>query len=181
MLPVSSLLAPAPFVPSNQTPSCSTDLLGPYEFPHLILPVSKAFPNQTSGGTDYYAYFSTTTSTVFTFDFHTNYANSMAICSLVFLLSIDQRYTITGSGGIVASLLSTPVSEATTYSILSAGKTNVGGIKDLEPGTNAVLWTEKCAALGARTSFLLEATGSLNLTYFQTSGEPANGLWVREC
>lgn len=164
-------------LPGRVNQSCLVDLDGQYVAPNFIIPVNKALPNQVSGGTGYYGCLSSTASTVFTFDIPSSYANRT--CSIIFLLSTSQRYTITGSGGLTVSLLSSTINAAISYAALE-NATKVGGVDDVVPGTNAVMWSQQCEA-GSRQSILLQATGSLNLTYFQTRGEPANGLWYRVC
>jgi glucan endo-1,3-beta-D-glucosidase len=163
-----------PAVPSTQ--GCPLDLSGPYLAPSLIIPLSKMIMNKTAG-TSYYGYLSTTTSTVFTFDVPSSATGKT--CQLIFMLT-GGRYSITGRGQLVAYSLDTPVGGATSYEALPQKDLLGQSQSDVDMGVNVIFGRERCGGAGQR-SFLIESTGNLNLTYFQTRGEPAVGAWIRIC
>ncbi|KAL1641493.1 hypothetical protein SLS58_005998 [Diplodia intermedia] len=106
--PSSSSSSPSSSSPSSSPSpsSCPPNLSGPYEFPHLIIPISRTSPT-TSFPTSYNGTVSPTTSSLFNFDIPASLAGKT--CSLVFLLPrkadlVTSDYTLSGAGGIAKGL-----------------------------------------------------------------------------
>src|SRR5579871_2367270 len=81
---------------------CPTNLNGPYQFPHLIIPIDSSNPS-LAPGTSYNGKVSGTISSIFNFDFPESYAGKT--CSLMFLFPPQSQlqtssYTFSGNGGI---------------------------------------------------------------------------------
>lgn len=167
--------------PASSASSCPASLSGTFEYPHLIVPVSKSSPNNAYG-TSYNGKFTSEISTVFNFDLPASYAGKT--CSLVFLLPTTSSlktssYNISGTGGLDVYELSTPVTESVTYATLPTGP-KIGGAATVAPGNSYVLASHACAA-GSRLSMELVATGDLSLDYFQDYNAPGIGAYISVC
>ena len=162
--------------------SCPASLSGTYEYPHLIVPVDKSNPDQ-AGGTSYNGTISSTISSIFNFDFPQTSAGKT--CSLVFLLPEQSQLTtsafsLSGSGGFDVARLSSPATEQTTYNTLPSVARDVGGPSNVTPGNEYVIASGTCFA-GSKVSYLVTATGSLDLNYFQDYNPSPIGLYLTVC
>ncbi|PZC89211.1 But2 multi-domain protein [Pyrenophora tritici-repentis] len=107
--------SPSPSSPSH--PSCPEDLFGPYEYPHLIIPVSSSSPSEPSGSS-YNGQVSATTCTLFNFDIPASMAGKS--CSTIFMLPLKSEletsdYKLSGSGVCTITRLDGPVTEQSTW------------------------------------------------------------------
>ena len=162
--------------------SCPASLSGTYEYPHLIVPIDKSNPDQ-AGGTSYNGTISSTISSIFNFDFPQTSAGKT--CSLVFLLPEQSQLTtsafsLSGSGGFDVARLSVPATEQTTYNTLPSVARDVGGPSSVTPGNEYVIASGTCFA-GLKISYLVTATGSLDLNYFQDYYPSPIGLYLTVC
>ena len=161
---------------------CPASLSGTYEFPHLIVPVSKDSPT-AAGGTSYNGTFSSTLSSIFNFDIPET--DSGKTCTLVFLLPtqnelVSSAFTLTGSGGIDVAQLKTPATEQTSFNTIPAVESELGGPTNVTPGNEYVIASGSCAA-GQTVSYEVSATGGLALNYFQDSSAAAIGFYITVC
>ncbi|KAL9093013.1 MAG: hypothetical protein Q9165_004151 [Trypethelium subeluteriae] len=176
--------APAPSSSSSTSslPACPTNLNGPYEYPHLIVPIDSTQPN-TALGTSYNGTVSSTVSSLFNFDIPSSDAGKT--CSLTFLLPEASQlrtsnYEISGSGGIQLSILTNPATASTTYSNTPAALQVVGSVANVQPGGAYHISSDNCPA-GTTVGFEVKATGTLSLNYFQDYDLPGIGLYVTVC
>ncbi|CAD0095326.1 unnamed protein product [Aureobasidium vineae] len=145
--------------------ACQTTLTGAYQTPHAIIPVNKDQPS-TSYGTQYFAYLSSSNSTVFNFDVPASYSGKQ--CSVIFLLPNKNDlqtsdFTMTGSGGIKFDQLTSPAPLSVSYASCPAVKSNLNTIDDVTPGNSYVVSSGACAA-GQTVSILASSTGGLDLS-----------------
>jgi len=187
--PPPSAAPPSPATSSANTPatasgtSCPADLNGPYEFPHLIVPVNSAQPDKAYG-TQYNGTITPQESTIFNFDLPASYAGKT--CSLVFLFPEQaaletSAYTFNGRGGITVNELSSPATQQTTYNTVpKAAVSGIGSIPSLQSGHSYVVASHECAA-GARTSFEFVSTGGLSVEFFQDFNPSPLGAYIRVC
>ncbi|KAF2835267.1 hypothetical protein M501DRAFT_1020042 [Patellaria atrata CBS 101060] len=170
------LLPPHPPAPKD----CPADLEGPFQFPHLIVPIDASKPHKACG-TQYNGVCSATKSTIYNFDIPESYKGKT--CSLIFLFpkkghmeTSDYKYN--GHGSIRASVLWAPADEHTTYANAPAKKRDFGSF-DIKPGHEYVLDTYPCRH-GMRIGFELESEG-IELEYFQDYNPEPIGLYLRQC
>ncbi|KAI4190671.1 MAG: hypothetical protein LQ348_003620 [Seirophora lacunosa] len=168
----------APSPPSGAN-SCPADLSGTFEYPHLIVPVDKEQPD-VAAGTSYNGIFSPSVSSIFNFDLPPSLAGRT--CSLVFLFPTrdtlqTSNFTLSGSGGIEVTRLVSPATEETTFNNQPAVNTTVNTIPDVQPGNSYTIGSGGCFA-GARSSYKVSATGSLDLEYFQDYNPSPIGLYI---
>lgn len=169
-------------IPSATSGTCPTNLSGPYQYPHLIVPVDASSPD-TVYGTSYNGKVSSTESTVFNFDIPESYSEKT--CSLVFLFPTKAElgtadYTTTGSGGLDFKQLSSAATEQTSYNSLPSISKDTGSVQKLVAGNSYVITTGPCAA-GERISYEASATGNLALDFFQDSDPSPLGLFMTVC
>ena len=149
---------------------CPTALTGAYQTPHAIIPVNKDQPS-TSYGTQYFAYMSSSNSTIFNFDIPSSYAGKQ--CSVIFLFPKKSDlqtsdFTMSGSGGIKFDQLSSPAPLSVSYASCPAVKSNLGMVDNVTPGNSYMVSTGACQA-GTTLSILASSTGGLSLSYFEVS------------
>jgi len=166
--------------PTSTNKSCPTNLSGPYQFPHLIIPVSQSSPTKAYG-TSYNGEINSDMSSIFNFDIPTSYTGT---CSLVFLFPEQSQlttssYTFSGSGEIDFKQLSTVAAQATTYANQGGVEADFG-VKTVTPGTSIVVETFSCPA-GETVSFELIAKSGTSLTYFQDYNPSPIGLYITTC
>ncbi|KAI9807897.1 MAG: hypothetical protein M1825_005203 [Sarcosagium campestre] len=160
--------APPKSVPAKPAPkTCPADLSGTYEFPHLIVPVNSAHPNQAYG-TSFFGEVSHEVSSLFNFDVPSSYSGKT--CSLVFLFPeqkdlVTSSYTFSGSGGVDFSKLSGTADTSTTYASAPSVATDYG-VTTVAPGNSYTIATFHCPA-GEAVGFKLSASGDTYLHYFQ--------------
>lgn len=162
--------------------SCPASLSGTYEYPHLIVPVSKDKPD-TAQGTSYNGTISPSTSSIFNFDIPAS--DSGKTCSLVFLLPTQDKLTtsafsLSGSGGFDVAQLKSPATAQTTYKSVPATEKDLGGPSSVTPGNEYVVASGPCAA-GQKVGYEVSATGSLDLNYFQDYNPSPIGFYVTVC
>jgi hypothetical protein len=100
---------------------------------------------------------------LFTFDIDASAAGKT--CQLIFLLT-GQRYTITGTRGLNAYTLVSPVNNGTSYDTLPIHNFLGQSNNNLDSGDTVNFGWRSCGSAGQR-SYLIEATGNLNLTYLK--------------
>ncbi|KAF1951549.1 hypothetical protein CC80DRAFT_480755 [Byssothecium circinans] len=169
-----------------KTPSCRKhcplDLAGPYEFPHLIVPVDSARPEEHIGN-QLFALFTETICTVFNFDVHHSLAGKT--CSLHWLFptkekleTSDYNYRLMGEKPemTIARLHKTAGHDTTFKTLGDAVQIATGPVK---PDVSWTAHTEKCLA-GQRVSYLLCGKG-FKLKYFEDFNPSPIGLFMRAC
>ena len=154
-----------------------------YQFPHLIIPVSKDSPDRAFGASTYIPEISPSTSDVYNFDIPPSYAGKK--CSLVFMLPkkfqmTTSDFNLTGTGGLNFAKLDKPATEQTTYNTVGTAVKNYTSIPTVEPGNTYVIGVEECPA-GQKVGIEVSATGTLDLQYFQDFNPAAIGLYVTLC
>jgi hypothetical protein len=159
--------APAPSGTSAGS-ACPVALTGAYQTPHAIIPVNKDMPS-TSYGTQYFAYLSSSNSTIFNFDIPSSYAGKQ--CSVIFLFPKQSElqtssFTMSGAGGIKFDQLTSAAPLNVNYATCPAVKTNLGMVANATPGNSYMVATGACQA-GTTMSILASSTGGLSLSYFE--------------
>lgn len=167
--------------PPPPTKTCPTNLNGPYEFPHLIVPIDSSQPN-TALGTSYFGEVSSTISTIFNFDIPAS--DSGKTCNLIFLFPTQAQlttssFTFAGNGGIDFSLLSSVATQSTDFANAPAVKTDYG-VTTVAPGNSYSIATFPCPA-GTAVSFEAKASGDTCLRYFQDYNPSPIGLYITTC
>lgn len=162
--------------------SCPTNLNGPYEFPHLIVPVDSANPSKAYG-TSYNGTINPSVSSIFNFDIPASYAGKT--CSLVFLFpELSQletsSYSFNNQGGLAISGLVSPATEQTTFDSVPASNGQEGSIGSVVPGHGYSILTQECPA-GQRISFKFSSVGGLDVNFFQDYNPSPLGVYVTVC
>ncbi|KAK6607590.1 hypothetical protein H4I96_03825 [Botrytis cinerea] len=170
--------------------SCPTDISsGPFEYPHLIVPVSSESPDHPFGN-QYTAHITPQNSTIFNFDVPST-APYTGNCALLFLFPVASAteagtYNFTGieeetdeNGGIDFSLLSAIANANTTYNTQPTVATDFGKVEVL-PGKGYTVSTFACPA-GKTVSYEAKSVGGLGLEYFENSAPSAIGLYMVPC
>ncbi|KAI9834615.1 MAG: hypothetical protein M1826_000017 [Phylliscum demangeonii] len=168
---------PPPPVPKT----CPAALSGPYEFPHLIVPVNPGTPNQAYG-TTYAGQVTKDVSSLFNFDIPPS--DTGKTCSLVFLFPAKSdlqtsSFIFSGAGGIDFSELSGVADASTTFANAPPIKTDYG-VTTVAPGNSYTIATFPCPA-GQRIAFELKAVGDTSLVYFQDFNPSPIGLYITKC
>ncbi|KFY41384.1 hypothetical protein V495_04944 [Pseudogymnoascus sp. VKM F-4514 (FW-929)] len=172
---------PPPPPPPPPVTTCPTNLNGPYEFPHLIIPVDSSKPD-TAPGTSYFGTVSSTVSSIFNFDIPA--ADSGKKCSLIFLFPTQDQletssFTISGDGGLDFSRLSGVATGSTTFNNQPGVATDYG-VTTVSPGNSYNIATFDCPA-GTAVSFEIKASGDTSLNYFQDYNPSPIGLYITTC
>lgn len=180
---------PKPTPPPQETPkpspppsdSCPKDLNGPYEYPHLIVPVDSQNPDKAYG-TSYNGKVDSHTCTIFNFDIAPSYAGKK--CSAIFLLPQKKDletsdYTISGSGKCTFSKLKGYATEQTTWNKQPEKVADLASV-DVMPGGSWTVETFDCPA-GQRISYEMCSGGDFALDYFQDYNPSPIGMYVRGC
>ena len=167
--------------PPPPPPSCPTNLNGEYQFPHLIIPVSKSSPNKAYG-TSFDGEVTSDVSSIFNFDIPPSYSGEL--CSLVFLFPqqsqlVTSSYTFSGSGAIDFAQLSSPATQATDYANAPSVAKDLGTFT-VAPGNSYSISTFSCPA-GHTIAFEMSAKDSTSLTYFQDYNPSPIGLYITAC
>jgi hypothetical protein len=173
-----SVVPAPPKQPSGK--ACPSNLNGVYQYPHLIVPVSKSSPNKAYG-TQYNGKVTSDISSIFNFDIPASYTGT---CSLVFLFPKQSQletssYTFSGDGVIDFTQLSTFASQSTTYASQGSVAKNFGS-KTVTPGSSIVVSTFACPA-GKTVSYELSAVSGTSLEYFQDYNPSPIGLYITSC
>lgn len=177
-----SVAATTGTVPASSSASaCQTSLTGPYQTPHLIVPISSSASNQAYG-TSYNGEINSTTSTIFNFDIPQSYSGKA--CSIIFLFpELSQletsSYTFSGTGSIKFSELSSAASEQTTWNNRPSVSNELNTIA-IHPGNSYVVSTEDCKA-GMTESIMLSSEAGLSLNFFEDWNPSPLGLYITSC
>lgn len=167
---------PPPPPPSK----CPDDLKGPYEFPHLIVPVDKSKPDMAHG-TSYFGEISTQMSSIFNFDIPP--ADKGKKCSLVFLLPRKETletsdFTLSGSGQLSFTWLKEVANKGTTYNN-QPGKSKDLGSYTVSPGNKYEIAMFDCPA-GQTIAFEMTSAGDTALRFFQDYNPCPIGLYIKK-
>ena len=178
--PASSTQSSSSVSSSSLPSSCPTSLSGPFEFPHLIIPVNQSQPDEAAG-TSYDGQFGPSISSMYNFDI----TEMDKTCSLVFLFPDQSEmpsssFTLTGSGGVNVSRLVAPATASTTWNNAPLAVQVLGSVAAFSPGNTYSIATFPCPG-GQTICIELAATGSLSFEYFQDSAAPGIGLYVTVC
>jgi hypothetical protein len=163
-------------------PSCPANLNGPYEFPHLIIPIDSSNPDNKAG-TTFFGEVSSTISTIFNFDIPASDAGKT--CTLIFLFPTQSQlqtssFTFSGNGGIdFAALDSVAVSGQTSYNN-QPGVTQDFGTTVVAPGNSYTIATFQCPE-GKAVAYEMKAVGDTQLRYFQDYNPSPIGLYITKC
>lgn len=167
--------------PPPPTNTCPTNLGGPYEFPHLIIPVSKSHPD-SAAGTSYFGQVNGDISSIFNFDIP--YGDAGKKCSLVFLFPKQEdlqtsSFTFSGDGKLDFAKLKAAATEGTTYNN-QPGKETDYGVVTVAPGNSYNIATFDCPA-GQRIAYEISAAGNTDFKYFQDYNPSPIGLYITKC
>lgn len=167
--------------PTPSESACPAALSGPYQTPHLIVPVSSKQPN-TAYGTQYNATISPDECTIFNFDIPTSYSGKT--CSAIFLFPEQSQlqtsaYTFSGSGELVFSELSNAANQQTTWSNAPSMKSELDSVA-VKPGNSYVISTSSCAA-GTTQSIEICSSNGLSLQFFEDYNPSPIGLYITAC
>jgi len=160
--------------------TCPTTLSGEYQYPHLIVPVSKS-NKDTAYGTSYNGKITSDISTIFNFDIPSSYTGT---CSLVFLFPEQSQletssFTFSGNGEFDFTQLSSVATQSTTYATQGGVKTDFG-VKTATPGSSVVVSTFACPA-GQAVSYEISSASGSSLEYFQDYNPSPIGLHITTC
>ena len=160
--------------------TCPTTLSGEYQYPHLIVPVSKS-NKDTAYGTSYNGKITSDISTIFNFDIPSSYTGT---CSLVFLFPEQSQletssFTFSGNGEFDFTQLSSVATQSTTYATQGGVKTDFG-VKTATPGSSVVVSTFACPA-GQAVSYEISSASGSSLEYFQDYNPSPIGLYITTC
>ncbi|KAG8623862.1 hypothetical protein KVT40_008838 [Elsinoe batatas] len=175
-----SLTSSTPSSPSSS--SCPADLNGPFEFPHLIVPISSSSPD-TAQGTQYFGTVNDDTSTLYNFDIPPSLEGQT--CTVVFLFPrpdelVWSSYDFNNQGGLAISQLDSPAGTGTNFNNVPSG-TSAGSVDAVQPGSSYVVSSGPCPA-GQTIGYRVDATGGLALDYFQDFNPSGPiGLFLRAC
>ncbi|KAL7945061.1 ubiquitin 3 binding protein But2 C-terminal domain-containing protein [Trichoderma barbatum] len=173
---------PPPPPPPRPPKSCPANLNGPYEFPHLIIPVDKTKPNNAPG-TSFFGEVSSSVSSIFNFDIPSGDQGKK--CSLVFLFPEQKdletsSFTFSGTGALDFARLKNPASQGTTWNN-QPGKKQDFGTTTVSPGHSYVISTFDCPA-GQAIAFKVSANGGrTSFRYFQDFNPSPIGLYITKC
>ncbi|CZS98253.1 hypothetical protein WAI453_012001 [Rhynchosporium graminicola] len=178
--PKPSTIAAAPSPKPSTGNTCPADLSGNYQYPHLIVPVSKSNKDK-SYGTSYNGKIDSDVSTIFNFDIPSSYTGT---CSLVFLFPKQDQletssFTFSGNGEFKFSQLSNVASQSTTYGNQGSHKTDYG-VKTATPGSSVVVSTFACPA-GQAVSYEISSASGSSLEFFQDYNPSPIGLYITSC
>ncbi|KAI9784918.1 MAG: hypothetical protein M1816_000554 [Peltula sp. TS41687] len=163
------------------TEHCPAELSGPFEFPHLIVPVSSMHPDQIYGNT-FSPKISDEFSTLFNFDIPPS--DEGKTCTLVFLFPEETQletssFTFSGSGAIDVKELSGNALDTTTFDNMPEVETDFG-VTTVAPGNEYPIHSFDCPA-GERITFELSTVGDTELDFFQDSNPEPIGLYITKC
>ena len=179
--PMSSAMPPPMPPPMPSSSACPADLNGNYQYPHLIVPVNSASPDQAYG-TQYNGKVGGGICSIFNFDIPSSYSGKT--CTLVFLFPMQKdlqtsSYTTSGSGMVDISMLKSAANQQTTYNNQPMKASDLWS-GSFAPGNSYTISSGDCAA-GQTVSYEICASGDYMLEYFQDYNPSPIGLYVREC
>ncbi|ORY70281.1 ubiquitin 3 binding protein But2 C-terminal domain-containing protein [Pseudomassariella vexata] len=186
---------PAPVLPPAPV-SCPPDLDGPFESPHLIIPIDKAHPTKPYGSS-LFGQVSENASTIFNFDIPLSSAATDQSCKTIFAFPTKDQlqtssYFFTGDGLVSFARLGEDVGVGldTTYDKaveMGRGERELG-VFELRPGNTYVIESFECKELAGRevVYVMMVAKGygdgvETCLVYFQDWNPSPIGLFIRKC
>lgn len=191
-VPVISKFPPSSSVPTSIPKSSSirltdlptptsvpTGLHGPFEAPHLIVPIDKADPSKVVGN-GYTALLSPTVSTVFVYDVRPEFQGR--VCNLVFFMPPALPFgefspaKNRAPGGILVSRLRSRVASPHISADSVGGSTPVGTVPSIQPDNQYVVSSMPCEG-GQRVAYQIDSTGGLAMDFFQMTLPPL-GLFM---
>lgn len=174
----------------STTASCPTDIAsGPFQYPHLIVPVSSESPDHAFGN-QFTAHITPQNATIFNFDIPST-SPYTGTCALLFLFPVASAtqagsYNFTGieeeteeNGGIDFALLSGIANANTTFHTQPAVRTDLKTVQIL-PGNAYTVATFTCPT-GQTLSYSAKSVGGVGLEYFENSAKSAIGLYLVPC
>jgi hypothetical protein len=166
---------------SQYIKSCPTDLVGDWQYPHLIIPVSSKSPDKIHG-TTYSPVFSDTHCTIFNFDIPTSYTGRT--CSVVFLFPVQadlqtSSFTFNDQGTLTFTLLDSIATNSTTWNTAPAEKMGLGALQP-KPGVMTVVKNHQCLA-GYTASIKVCGSGGIKFKYFQDYNPKPIGVYITSC
>ena len=162
-------------------PNCQTDLSGPFEFPHLIVPIDRSNPDDAAG-TSFHGQISENVSTIFNFDIPIR--GNLTECTLIFIYPETDRldasaptfdrdgkpgYSFEGDGKVRFSHLDGPADSASTANYRPIPVEGHSVDITLQPGTTHVIRNFPCPG-GQAIGVEMANAGTTELRYFQDSG-----------
>lgn len=157
-------------------PNIPINLSGPYEIPHLLVPIDRSNGSNIIGNS-YIAQISSSFSTLFNFNLPSEFQGKT--CNLVFHVPPESQewwhpWHLSTPGGILFSQLETPATALTSSGTVSNSRP-IGSVNSLELGGHPVS-SAPCEA-GTTVGYRADALGALDLQYFQMTS-PAAGLYM---
>jgi glucan endo-1,3-beta-D-glucosidase len=154
--------------PPPPEPQCPMDLGPDFLFPHLIVPINAAKPDEHYG-TVFNGTANNDISTIFNFDVPNDLADKT--CHLVFLLPEHDQletsaYELGGDGTFEVSYLNGVATEKTTYADAPAPH-DVLGTFTLTPGSATTISEREGCTAGRTVSFKMSAVGDSEVNWFQ--------------
>ncbi|KAI9682072.1 MAG: hypothetical protein M1817_000126 [Caeruleum heppii] len=178
------MLAAASMATPIKDQSCPTDLSGPFEFPHLIIPLnsSEGWDSNKPVGNTLFPEITPTVSTIFNFDLPPTTAGH--ICSVVFLFPLQHElqtssYDFHGNGKVHFSFLDGVANHETTVANAPPIHHEYGA-PTITPGGSYLIASYPCPA-GERISIKAAASGDTHLKYFQDYNPKPIGLYITVC
>ena len=181
-MPAAPVATPPPKpAPMPSSSACPADLNGNYQYPHLIVPVNSASPDQAYG-TQYNGKVGGGICSIFNFDIPSSYSGKT--CTLVFLFPMQKdlqtsSYTTSGSGTVDVSMLKSAANQQTTYNNQPQKASHLWS-GSFAPGNSYTISSGDCAA-GQTVSYEICSSGDYMLEYFQDYNPSPIGLYIREC
>jgi hypothetical protein len=168
--------------PPKELIGCPADIKGPYEFPHLIIPVDKSWPDRAYG-TKLNGTFSNRICTIFNFDIHPRFVGKS--CSLTFLFPKREHletsaYTFeawSDKSSLQFYALKTPATWKTTWN--SVGPKELLAEGPIYPDLAVGAYTHKCPA--GKTESIMVCGKDVYLDYFQDFNPSPIGMFMRTC
>jgi hypothetical protein len=152
--------------------------VGEWQFPHLIIPISKSSP-QNAPGTSFDGTVTPDVSSIFNFDIPQSYSGEK--CTLVFDFPTQSQletssFTLSGGGAVDFARLSSPATQSTSFSNAPGVAMDLGTVT-MAPGNSYSISSFSCPA-GQAIAFKLSSVGGTSLTYFQDFNPCPIGLFI---
>lgn len=154
-------------------------LRGPFEAPHLIVPIDKANPSNVVGN-GFTAQLSPTISTVFVFDIRPEHSGKL--CNLVFFMPPPFPIPDTAPvhlrspGGIAVARLDNTATIPRISANSVGSSTPVGTIPSIQPANQYTISSAPCEA-GQKVAYQVDSVGGLTMDFFQMTSPPL-GLFI---
>lgn len=166
------------YEPCEEKSECPAELEGEWQFPHLIIPISKESPEEAAG-TSYDGKVNSMTSSIFNFDVPESYKGMQ--CKVMFDFPMQSQlvtssYTLSGSGMVEFSEMSMAATESTTWDNAPSVMKKLG-MKTLAPGNAYTVWEGECPA-GEACAFMMSTMSTTELWWFQDYNQCPIGLYM---